>query len=134
MLSEPGMKGLSWRERRTVKRAVARGRRLRDPRLVAALADLARWYRDRSWAASLRWLALALPPALAVGALVGSRLGAHPGNMVLAVLLGALASELGINRRVRRRQGRDALARYGLNEAEEQSAARPGGAGGSDRR
>lgn len=133
MFREPGMQGLSWRERRTVKRAVARGRRLHDPQLVAALADLARWYRDRSWAASLRWLALALPPALVVGALVGSRLGAHPGNMVLAVLLGAVASELGINRRVRRRQGRDALARHGVDGAEGSTAHRDE-AGGSERR
>lgn len=113
MLSEPGMRDLTWPQRRTVKRALARGRRLRDPRLVDALEQLARWYRDRSWLASLRWLVLALPPALVVGVLVGSRLGAHPGNIALAVVLGAVLSELVLNRRVRRRQGSDALARHG---------------------
>lgn len=113
MLSEPGMRDLTWTQRRTVKRALARGRRLRDPRLVDALEQIARWYRDRSWLASLRWLVLALPPALVVGVLVGSRLGAHPGNIALAVVLGAVLSELALNRRVRRRQGRDALARHG---------------------
>lgn len=113
MLTEPGLQGLSWRERRTVKRALTRGKRLRDPRLAAALDELARWYRDHSLLASLRWLLLALPPALVVGTLVGSRLGAHPGNIALAVVVGALLSELLVNRRVRRRQGRDALARRG---------------------
>lgn len=111
MLTEPGLSGLSWRERRTVKRALTRGKQLRDPRLAAALDELARWYRDRSLLASLRWLLLALPPALVVGVLVGSRLGAHPGNIALAVVVGAVLSELVVNRRVRRRQGRDALAR-----------------------
>lgn len=106
------MQGLTWSQRRNVKRALCRGRRLREPRLVDALEQLARWYRDRSWLASLRWLVLALPPALVVGVLVGSRLGAHPGNIALAVVLGAVLSELGINRRVRQRQGRQALARH----------------------
>lgn len=115
MFGEPGMQGLTWRERRRVKRALSHGRRLRDPRLVGPLEQLARWYRDRSLLASLRWLLLALPPALAVGVLIGGRLGAQPGNIALAVVLGAVLSELIINRRVRQRQGRDALARHGLD-------------------
>lgn len=115
MLTEPGMRGLSRRERFAVKRAISRGKRLRDPRLVRGLAELARWHRDRSVVASLRWMALALPPALVVGALVGPRVGADPGNIVLAVVLGAAASELGINRRVRRRQAVAALRRHGLD-------------------
>lgn len=115
MLTEPGMHGLSRRERLTVKRAISRGKRLRDPRLVRGLAQLARWQRDRSVLASLRWMALALPPALVVGALVGPRLGADPANVVLAVVLGAATSELGINRRVRRRQAAQALQRHGLD-------------------
>lgn len=122
------MRGLTWSQRRTVKRALSRGRRLRDPRLVDALEQLARWYRDRSWLASLRWLVLALPPAIVVGVLVGSRLGAHPGNIALAVVLGAVLSELGINRRVRRRQGRDALARHSRGgESAKRSTAGPSG-------
>jgi hypothetical protein len=115
MLAEPGMEGLSWRERVTVKRAIARGRRLRDPRLVHGLAQLARWHRDRSLLASVRWMTLALPPALVVGVLLGPRVGADPLNVVLAVVLGATISELGINRRVRRRQARHALQRHGLD-------------------
>lgn len=115
MLTEPGMHGLSWRERLTVKRALSRGKRLRDPRLVGALAQLARWHRDRSLLASLRWMALALPPALVAGALLGPRVGADPANVVLAVVVGAALSELAINRRVRQRQARQALRVHGLD-------------------
>lgn len=117
MWTEPGLEGLTRLQRRTVKRAVTRGKRLRDPQLVRALEQFARWYRDRSIVASLRWMLFALPPALIVGPLVGSRLGAHPANVALAVLLGVVIAELVINRPVRRRQGREALARHGLDHS-----------------
>lgn len=123
------MRDLSRMQRRAVKRAITRGKRLRDPRLVRGLAELARWYRDHSLAASLRWVAIALPPALVVGPLVGGRLGAHPANVALAVVLGVLAAELVANRPLRRRQARQALARHGLDGANRHAT----GSGGARR-